>query len=219
MALNYKVTGGDGSEYGPVLQDDVEQWILDGRIIDSTPVWRSDTANWKAAEEYLELGFSLNQAAKSPIHEEDEEVAAIRPVGFLPRMIAYLVDYFIMTALMTAILPLFNRFVDLKETGNVMELIRQPGFWVILGVQVSVAGVFNVLFNGHFGATPGKIMIGAKIVTEDGSPIGYGRALCRYLAEWISAFSLGVGYLFVAFRPDRRALHDLIAGTRVVFLP
>jgi uncharacterized RDD family membrane protein YckC len=109
--------------------------------------------------------------------------------------------------------------VDLKETGNVMELIRQPGFWVILGVQVSVAGVFNVLFNGHFGATPGKIMIGAKIVTEDGSPIGYGRALCRYIAEWISAFSLGVGYLFVAFRPDRRALHDLIAGTRVVYLP
>jgi hypothetical protein len=45
------------------------------------------------------------------------------------------------------------------------------------------------------------------------------RALLRYLAEWVSAFSLGAGYLFVAFRPDRRALHDLLAGTRVVFTP
>jgi len=29
--------------------------------------------------------------------------------------------------------------------------------------------------------------------------------------------TLGIGYLMVAFREDKRALHDLIVGTRVIY--
>jgi uncharacterized RDD family membrane protein YckC len=215
MALSYKVTGGDGSHYGPVAQDDLEQWIRDGRIVGSTPVWRSDSAAWKPAEDYLELLFALNLAAVAAPRIQEASETVVRLVGFFPRLVAYLVDYFVMTAIMAGLLTLFSGMLELKPTENTLELIRQPDFWWILAINVTMAG----LFNGHFGATPGKILIGAKIVMEDGSPIGYGRALLRYLAEWVSAFSLGAGYLFVAFRPDRRALHDLLAGTRVVFTP
>lgn len=219
MALNYKVTGGDGSEYGPVTQDDLEQWIRDGRLVGSTPVWRSDSASWKPANEYLELLFALNLAASEVPRAEEAPAVSVRLVGFFPRLVAYLVDYFVMTTLMSGLLGLFKGWVEFKPTENTLELLRQPDFWWLLALNVAMTGLFSVLFNGHFGATPGKILIGAKIVMEDGSPIGYGRALLRYLAEWVSAFSLGAGYLFVAFRPDRRALHDLLAGTRVVFTP
>jgi uncharacterized RDD family membrane protein YckC len=221
MTLHYKVTGGDGQAYGPVSLDELEQWIGQGRVVETTAVWRSDLDRWQPAGDYLELAFVLKQARLPtlPAAQIEPENAAVRPVGFLPRFIAYMVDYFVLTAVMTALFPLLKPFGELKPTDNVMELIQQPVFWIATGVNVLVAGLFNVLFNGHFGATPGKILIGARIVNEDGSPVGYLKAAARYAAEWLSAISFGVGYLFVAFRPDRRALHDLLAGTRVVFSP
>ena len=220
MTLHYKVTGGDGLAYGPVSLEELEEWIQQRRVVGSTLIWRSDLDRWRAAEEFLELAYVLKQAAaQSPAAPEAERIDEVRPVGFFPRLVAYTVDYSVLTALMTAVFPLLKGFGELEETQSVLELIRQKPFWVLLGVNVFVAGLFNILFNGHFGATPGKILIGARIVNEDGSPLGYLKAALRYAAEWVSAFSLGAGYLFVAFRPDRRALHDLLAGTRVVFSP
>jgi uncharacterized RDD family membrane protein YckC len=45
------------------------------------------------------------------------------------------------------------------------------------------------------------------------------RAFGRFLAWNLSGAFLGIGYLLVLFRKDRRALHDLLAGTRVVRTP
>ena len=44
-------------------------------------------------------------------------------------------------------------------------------------------------------------------------------ALRRYLACYVSAIPLGFGFLVAALRRDKRALHDLIAGSRVERLP
>jgi uncharacterized RDD family membrane protein YckC len=77
--------------------------------------------------------------------------------------------------------------------------------------------LYDVLLNGRFGATLGKMAIGAKITMTDGSPISYNRALLRWLAARISDFFLFSGYLLIALRTDKRALHDLLAGTKVVF--
>ena len=74
-----------------------------------------------------------------------------------------------------------------------------------------------MLLNGQFGATLGKFAIGARIVNMDGSPIGFTKAILRWLAMVVSNMTLGIGYLMLAFRSDKRALHDLIAGTRVIF--
>jgi uncharacterized RDD family membrane protein YckC len=73
-----------------------------------------------------------------------------------------------------------------------------------------------VLLNGRFGATLGKMAVGARITLLDGSPIGYTRALLRWPAARLSEFLFFAGYLLIALRPDKRALHDLLAGTKVV---
>ena len=54
-----------------------------------------------------------------------------------------------------------------------------------------------------------------RVVTLAGGPLPFGISVLRHLGSWISAVILGVGYLVAAFRSDKRALHDLIAGTRV----
>ena len=45
----------------------------------------------------------------------------------------------------------------------------------------------------------------------------YGRATGRYFAHFLSSFTLGIGYLIAAFDNEKRALHDHVCDTRVVY--
>jgi len=65
-------------------------------------------------------------------------------------------------------------------------------------------------------ATLGKMVLGIKVIGPDGGRISYGRAIGRYFANFLSAITLGIGYLMAAFTKEKRALHDFVAGTYVV---
>jgi uncharacterized RDD family membrane protein YckC len=68
---------------------------------------------------------------------------------------------------------------------------------------------------GTRGATPGQRFFDLSVESEDGRrPIGPGRAALRFFGYLLSAASLGVGFLMIAFTGS--GLHDRIAGTRVV---
>jgi uncharacterized RDD family membrane protein YckC len=76
------------------------------------------------------------------------------------------------------------------------------------------------------GQTLGKKWLGIRIVKMDGSPVNFSTAvMLRGVLPWLLGgvpylgvvFSL-VNHLFI-FRDDRRCIHDLIAGTRVVDAP
>jgi len=66
------------------------------------------------------------------------------------------------------------------------------------------------------GGTPGKRMLGLRVVTEDGDPPGPGRALVRALGWLLSTPLANFGFWIALFHPRTRALHDLLAGTYVV---
>jgi uncharacterized RDD family membrane protein YckC len=86
---------------------------------------------------------------------------------------------------------------------------------------------FTLLFTAAYttvlhtvaGQTIGKSLAGIRVVGVDGALLTAGPALLRYLACFISAIPLGFGFLVAALRRDKRALHDLIAGSRVERLP
>lgn len=65
-------------------------------------------------------------------------------------------------------------------------------------------------------ATPGQRALGLRVVDAGGARIGRPRALLRHLAGTLSWLTLNIGHALVLLRPDGRALHDLVAGTRVV---
>jgi uncharacterized RDD family membrane protein YckC len=56
------------------------------------------------------------------------------------------------------------------------------------------------------------MLAGVRVVLASGEPLGYARALVRYVAWLLLLFA----FLVVAVRGDKRGLHDLLAGTRVV---
>ena len=75
------------------------------------------------------------------------------------------------------------------------------------------------LFVGWRGQTPGKMLLGLKIIRITGEEVGYARALVRWLAQGVGALLFGMGFLMVAFSRKKQGLHDKLAGTYVVRLP
>ncbi len=83
-------------------------------------------------------------------------------------------------------------------------------------VQMGIAVAYNTWFVGKYGATPGKMACGLRIILPDGEPVSYGRACGRAFAEYLSSFTLLIGYLIAIFDEERKTLHDIICNTRVV---
>jgi uncharacterized RDD family membrane protein YckC len=86
---------------------------------------------------------------------------------------------------------------------------------VLVPLALLLGGLYHVYFWSARGATPGKELLDLQVEAEDGtSPIGLARAGLRAFGYLLSAASLGIGFLMVAFGGS--GLHDRIAGTRVV---
>ena len=68
------------------------------------------------------------------------------------------------------------------------------------------------------GATPGKKFVHIKIVdAKTFEDINNTQAITRSFGYLASTFAFLIGFLMVAFRKDKRGLHDLLAGTVVVY--
>ncbi len=69
----------------------------------------------------------------------------------------------------------------------------------------------------RYGMTPGKLLLELRVIdAASGARPGWTRAIIRYLGYFVSALPLGLGFVWAAFDRDGRALHDRLAGTRVV---
>ena len=85
-----------------------------------------------------------------------------------------------------------------------------------LGVGMIINAIYEIVFLAKFGATPGKLALGLKVVRPDGSNLTAGRAAGRYFATILSALPLCIGYIMAGFDDERRSLHDRICDTRVI---
>lgn len=206
METNYKIIGGDGREYGPVTLDEIKGWIRDGRIGRQTQILRSDLNNWLAASQYQELQSEIALLKPSASGAEGE----FEPVGFWMRVLAYFLDQLVLGA--AGYLIFGSPPTNVTTFPEIIQLMGAR-----MGYSFLISTIYYVGMTGQFGATLGKMVIGAKIVRVDGSKIGFGIAFLRMLASIVSSLTLGIGYLIVAFRDDKRALHDLIVGTRVIY--
>ncbi len=76
--------------------------------------------------------------------------------------------------------------------------------------------VYFVYFLTHGGQTPGKRILGIKVVALDGGEVDGFRALLRTMGYAFSCFLFGLGYLWAGVDRYRQSWHDKIAGTVVL---
>lgn len=67
------------------------------------------------------------------------------------------------------------------------------------------------------GRTVGMAIVGVRAVRADGRDLDRRHAVVRVIALPLSFLLVGFGFVLILFRRDRRALHDLIASTAVVY--
>lgn len=74
-----------------------------------------------------------------------------------------------------------------------------------------------ILFWIYRSATPGKMMLGLKIIRVDGGEkLSPGQSIGRYLAYYLSMLPLFLGFIWVAFDDRKQGWHDKLAGTLVI---
>jgi uncharacterized RDD family membrane protein YckC len=95
-------------------------------------------------------------------------------------------------------------------------------FWIFGGFAASLVWALLVLlllsyFEGRSGKTPGKWLMGIRVLGTDLHPCGFGRALLRNLLTFADGFfSFMVGALLVALTDNWQRLGDMAAQTIVV---
>jgi uncharacterized RDD family membrane protein YckC len=89
-----------------------------------------------------------------------------------------------------------------------------------LGFQLlsfAIGIVYEVTFLRYRGATPGKMALGLKVVRSNGAPLGWGISVGRYFMQVVSTIILFIGFIMAGFDDEKRALHDRVCDTRVIY--
>ncbi len=134
-----------------------------------------------------------------------------RPAGFWIRALALAID-FVIFFLVQASYILLVRVV--WRMGAADEAALRP---VLATFTLLFAAVYTIALHAAFGQTIGKLLVGVRVVSGNAPP-PVGASVLRFAAYFVSLATLGVGYLMAGLRRDKRALHDLIADTRVEWL-
>jgi serine/threonine protein kinase len=162
----------------------------------------------------------------------EEPRPPLKPAGLLGRTLALCIDCLVIM-LLGLVLSFFARPTALYRTffplqqafGRLMGpllLLKAPlppfAALFFTGVFSPLGVAYYVISVGLWNTTLGKYILGFRIVTADGGEPGFLRAFYRYLGYFVTVATLGVGFFMIPFHSERRALHDLLAGTRVIKL-
>lgn len=142
-----------------------------------------------------------------------EQIVNFDPIDvkapFALRCTALFIDYILLLGLPVLWL-LWGRIVS-DTSAN-----AAPGGWVWF-LTIVLWIVDFILLPLLRGQTVGKMLAGLTIVNMDGSSIRLGAILRRNVfGYFLTAATLGIGFVVAAFNRRGRALHDVVAGTVVV---
>jgi uncharacterized RDD family membrane protein YckC len=104
----------------------------------------------------------------------------------------------------------------LRTVGVAIDEFDRTGV-VYIGSLVLVLFLYWWASTAVAGRTPGMAVVGLRIVSRVGDPLSGGHAFVRVLTLPLSLILLGLGLLGIVFDRERRALHDVMAGSTVVY--
>jgi len=148
-----------------------------------------------------------------------------RPASFWQRFLAVIVDNIILGTVSSLIIYPIIMAVGLSDFASKGTLNMSSSedmiSLVILAVVYLIIPLFALFYYGYFyskkGASPGKMIFNLKVLDNDsGEHIGYAKVFLRGIGYIVATLPLYIGLIMAGIRQDKRGLHDIIAGTRVV---
>ena len=150
-------------------------------------------------------GAALAPTVESSTPETAPTPAPVQPatveeyVGFWTRFAAWIIDFFIILIIMiiTIVVSAFVSFL-----GILFLLLPWLYYWLFTGLQ---------------GQTPGKKVVGIKVVNGQGNIPGLGRAFLReVVGKIISSIPFYLGFFWIGWDGRKQGWHDKLAGAYVV---
>ena len=134
--------------------------------------------------------------------------------GSVSRFAAYSIDLVVSTAVFVLVLAAISWGVRVV-TGHDVSFNRSN-----IVVAVIYVG-WQFLYFGYCwavsGRTPGMALLGIRVVRADGTVLPPKQAVLRSLVFPLSFLLFGLGFIGILVQHEHRALHDLIAGSAVVY--
>jgi len=143
---------------------------------------------------------------------------SLKRAGLLSRLFAYAIDTVIVTIL-TVIMasPIIALRIFTSPAGNIRITIFSEYFYLIIYLNLIVIFIYFVVCEGFFGFTPGKWVLGLKVLRADGNTAGYKEAMLRTIPKLFIVAIVADAILMVLYHgKDKQRIFDRIAGTIVI---
>jgi uncharacterized RDD family membrane protein YckC len=131
---------------------------------------------------------------------ESSEQDMVRPAGFWLRLCSVSIDLITITVVVVVaanILASFEYYIPQELTIIILYML------------------YSALSVALWGQTLGKWLCGIKVVSRNGNSVGIAASVIRAVFAAISLCLVGLPFLFVATRREKRGLHDRLSGTKV----
>ena len=219
------VRGEDNAEYGPVDLQELREWVQENRAGLGTEVRRDEPgARWEPWQNHPELIALLAEARVTcPV----PDVPGLALASLARRAGAFALDLILVSILVT---PLFTALAFAYMPDWVVQMglasVRPESYAApdLDGAPRIIANMCSDLlliaylagFIAAHGQTPAKALWRIRVVDAQGQKPSLGRAILRAVAVIFSMGLLFIPFTYVFLNPQRRALHDYVAGTYVV---
>ena len=161
----------------------------------------------------VSLDFESTRADDA-VHGVSETVASLmESPSLLTRIGAGVIDAILLLGIDVAVVYLTLRVTGLQNT---MEDLRTLPPVPFIGFLLILAFGYFAAFTVAGGQTIGKMALSLRVIGDDGRRVDTAGGMIRALGCMLVPVTLGLSYLPALFTSDHRALHDRLAGTRVV---
>jgi len=155
----------------------------------------------------------------------------LKRAGFWPRLAAFIIDCVILGGLVFLIMTPIMAFIlfagmPTEDAANeawfyslspAMEALFIATVLTVLPAFLIVILGYYFVIEGHFGRTPGKYIMGLRVLKTDGTKIGYKEAILRNLSKYNNVLIVvDVLIMLIFFYKEKQRGCDRIANTMVV---
>lgn len=143
--------------------------------------------------------------------------------GFWRRLLAYLIDRFLLHVVFSFFLLLGLSAMALGGVSAWETVLsghfarRMCPFAALYAATILLVNVvYFVWFHGTVGQTLGKRLCGLRLVRTGGREMTLGTAFLRWVGSLVSGLSLFLGFLWIGLDERKQGWHDKIAATLVI---
>src|ERR1700733_423003 len=213
----------DGAVFCPACGQAVQPAVAPGAGL---PLGASSAAALPAG--YDPNAYATAAPVAPPVVYAD---ASVQYAGFWLRMVAYLIDWivlslgfmalfvpFAITTGLTAVLGNIHPGDDPRDVGAVLGGTFFLGLFTVMSLAFLGGWLYHAkMESSSWQATLGKKALNLRVTDLYGARVTFARASGRHFAKLITGLiPLGVGFMLAGLTERRQALHDMIASCLVL---